>query len=242
MPPENDDSTNVTPETPAPNAEADLNNRLNGIVTAHLKRFTEKQLPSMFEAALKPLHEKLAAPPAHAEEESKSKSKDKQTPEMAALLAQVEDMKAKMTAAETARASAEQKQRDDGARGALKDALSAHVRPELLNILTDHLFHQKKVVEFDDDGSPLFRSKKTDVFGGEEDVRMPLKAGIEQFLKTDEAKPFIPAPGSAQSSPLKKPSVTGGRQTAFDPATATTAEKIRQAMEITARAEAKSGG
>jgi len=241
MPPEPDDSNPVTPD-PAATAETDLNQKLNSVVTAHLKRFTEKQLPAMFEAALKPLHEKLAAPPAHVEEETKSKSKDKQSPEMAALLAQVEDMKAKMTAAETARATAEQKQRDDGARGALKDALAQHVRPELLNILTDHLFHQKKVVEFDDDGSPLFRSKKTDVFGGEEDVRMPLKAGIEQFLKTDEAKPFIPAPGSAQSSPMKKPAVTGGRQTAFDPATASTAEKIRQAMEITARAEAKSGG
>ncbi len=237
MPPEPDDSSPVND----PSADDALNQKINSALTSHLKRFAEKQLPAlltpMFESALKPLHEKLAAPPAHSDEDAgKSKGKDKVTPEMQALQAQLEDFKTKFATESAARAAAEKKSRDDKAQNELRAALQPHVKSELLDILSDHLYHRKSAIDFEDDGTPIFRSRKTNVYGEDEEVRLPLKAGVEQFLKSADAKPFLPAPGSSSAPPMKKPSThappTGSE---VDTTKMTDAQKVQASMDAAAR-------
>ncbi len=236
MPPEPDDSSNVN-DTP-PDAETALNNKLNAVVSSHMKRLIEKQLPGilgpMFESALKPIHEKLAAPPPSDDESGKAKGKKADaSPEFQALQAKLTDWENKYAAAETARLTAEKKSRDDKAQNELRAALQPHVKSDLLDILSDHLYKNKGVVDFEEDGTPVFRSKKTDSWGAEEEVRLPLKAGVEQFLKSPDAKPFLPAPGSSSAAPVKKPMTQGGQsQGQPDLEKMTDEQKVRRSMEL----------
>lgn len=221
--------------TPDPNTVA------NAAAKAHVNRFAEKALPGLIAAAMKPLLDeiqalKTAKPVADAEE---TKSKSKGSPEMAAVQAQLEEMKTRFAAEQTARASAEKKSRDDSARTALKEALAPHVRPELLGILTDNLIVMKQVVDFDDDGTPLFKSKKADIYGDLEDVRMPLKDGVAQYLKTDEAKAFLPSPGSSGAAPLKTKTQVVRSNGPIDLSTADENTKIRHALSLIERAQGK---
>jgi len=220
--------------TPDPNTVA------NAAAKAHISRFAEKVLPGMLTAAMKPLMDQIAALSAPKTETDETKTKSKTSPELAAVQAQLEDFKAKFAAEATRAAAAEKKSRDDSARASLKDALAPHVRPELLGMLTDNLITIKGVVEFDDDGTPLFKSKKQDIYGDLEDVRMPLKDGVAQFLKTDEAKAFLPAPGSSGAAPLKGKQ-TGSRSSGapVDLATADSDTKIRLALAAIEKAQGR---
>ncbi len=220
--------------TPDPNTVA------NAAAKAHISRFSEKVLPGLIANAMKPLLDEIQALKAPKGEEE-TKGKQKNDPANAALQAQLDDFKAKFANAESARVAAEKRSRDDSARGALKDALAPHVRPELLGILTDNLYVMKGVVDFDDDGTPLFKTKKKDVYGDLEDVRMPLKDGVAQYLKSDEAKAFLPAPGTSGANPKQK---TQGRSSAgsagpIDLDKADDNAKIRYALEAAERARSK---
>lgn len=238
MPPENDDPSQ-NGSTESPNADEALNQKINSVMTAHLRRFAEKQLPTLLESALKPIHEKLSAPPpVKDEEEAKGKGKDKISPEMQALQAKLAEFETKYAQEAKARQDAEKRSRDEKAQNELRSALQSQVKPELLEILADNLYHRKQVVEFDEEtGGLIFKSKKTDYLGNEEEVRMPLKAGVEQFLKSPDAKPFLPAPGSASAQPMKKVGhpASGGQSGPIDPSKMTDAQKIQRAMEIEAQ-------
>ncbi len=239
MPPENDDSTETSTDTQSetPKPEDQFGNLANAAAKSHITRFSEKILPGLLAAAMKPLHDEIASLRAPKPEEDKTKSKGTD-PQVAALQASLEEFKSKLTSEQQARIAAEQKSRDDRAHNALKSELAPHVRPELLGMLADNLYHMKKVVDFDDDGSPLFKSKKLDAFGDPEEVRMPLKDGVQHFLKSEEAKAFLPAPSSGSgASQMRKP---GSKATApFNPETASEADKIRHSMEQVQRALAK---
>ncbi len=236
MPPEQDDSSNASPDTTVTDTP-DLGTVANAAAKSHITRFSEKVLPGLIAAAMKPLMDEIASlktPKA----DSDDKTKRKDDPATAALQAQLEDFKSKFTQAEAGRAAAEKKSRDDSARAALKDALAPHVRPELLGILTDNLYVMKGVVDFDDDGTPLFKTKRKDDWGDSEDVRMPLKDGVAQYLKTDEAKAFLPAPGTSSAAPKSK---TQGRGPVgpIDLEKADDNQKIRYALEMAARAKSR---
>lgn len=238
MPDDEQGESKSAPDTKA--SDEATNTAINQAITAHLKRFAEKTLPTLLatqlESVLKPIHDKLAKPVE--EEEVKTKTV-KVTPEMQALQAQLEEFKTKFTHETAARVAAEKKSRDDKAQSELRTHLQPHVKPDLLDILTDHLYRGKGVVDFEEDGTPIFKSKKADGWGGEEDVRMPLRAGVDQFLKSNEAKPFMPAPGSASAAPMKKTAVSGGHSPGgnSDPAKMSDREKIQRSMEIAARVE-----
>lgn len=222
--------------TPDPNTVA------NAAAKAHISRFSEKVLPGLIASAMKPLLDEIQAlktvKPV-VEVDDAAKGKNKSSPEMEAVKAQLEEMKTRFAAEQTARTAAETKSRNDSARAALKDALAPHVKPELLGILTDNLIVMKQVVEFDDDGTPLFKSKKADIYGDLEDVRMPLKDGVAQYLKTDEAKAFLPSPGSSGAAPLKTKTQTSHAGSNVDLATADEATKIRMALDLISKAEGR---
>ncbi len=221
-------------------AAPDAGTVANAAAKAHISRFSEKVLPGLIANAMKPLLDELQALKATPKPESDEGKSKKGDPAMAAVQAQLEDFKSKFAQAEAGRAAAEKKSRDDNARGALKDALAPHVRPELLGMLTDHLIVLKQVVEFDEDGTPLFKSKKADIYGDLEDVRMPLKDGVTQYLKSEEAKAFLPSPGSSGAAPLKTKS-TGNRVSGapVDLSTADESTKIRLALAAIEKAQGR---
>jgi len=224
--------------TPDPNTVA------NAAAKAHISRFAEKVLPGLIAAAVaqsnKPLLDQIAALTAtKPETEETTKTKVKNDPVLAAVQAQLEDMKTRFAAESDARQKAESKSRNDSARAALKDALAPHVKPELLGILTDNLIVMKQVVDFDDDGTPLFKSKKADIYGDLEDVRMPLKDGVAQYLKSEEAKAFLPSPGSSGAAPLKNKTQVSRAGGPVDVSQMDEAAKIRHALSLIERAQGK---
>ncbi len=242
MPPENDDSLNPSPDASETPKADDLGSVANAAAKSHVSRFAEKVLPGYLAAALKPLQDEIAAlrAPKPDDDDAGTSKKGKADPVVAALQAQLEDFKTKFTSEQTARQAAEAKARDERAHSALKSELASQVRPELLGILTNDLYHQRKVIEFADDGTPLFKSQKVDMYGDLEDVRMPLKDGVANFLKSEEAKAFLPAPSPGAGSDKHRKVVSGNRSTtAFDPATASEADKIRNSIEVVAKAQAK---
>ncbi len=229
-----DDTDTTVAETP------DAGTVANAAAKSHITRFSEKVLPGLLANAMKPLLDEIAALKAPKADADDAKGKRKDDPATAALQAQLEDFKAKFAAAEAGRSAAEKKSRDDSARAALKDALAPHVRPELLGVLTDNLYVMKGVVDFDDDGTPLFKSKKKDIYGDYEDVRMPLKDGVAQYLKSEEAKAFLPSPGSSGAQP--KPRSGAGARTTGAPIDLDKADdntKIRYALEMAEKARSR---
>lgn len=234
------DEQNPGGSTPSPEASSsapaaqtpDVASIVNAAVTSHLKRFTEKQLPSLFESALKPIHERLQAPAP-----VKDASDSKKNPEYAALEQKLAEFERKANESAARAAAAEKKQREDRAYGELRNNLQGKVNPDFLDMVSAHLFQVQRAVDFEDDGSPVFAmSRKTPY--GDEDLRLPIKDGVEQWLKSEAAKPFIPAPGS--SGATSKPKGVGGSiNPQFDPEKATTEEKIRHAMAVAAAYENK---
>lgn len=241
MPPETDDSTHTSTDTTdtLPNPSNDFGNIANAAAKAHINRWVEKSLPGVIAAAVKPFQDELAALRAPKTDDDESGKKNhKASPEVEAMKARIEELTGKFTSEQQARAAAEKSARDDRAHNALKSELAAHVNPALLGILTDSLYHMRKVVDFDEDGSPLFKSTRTDAFGDPEVVRMPLKDGVAQFLKSEEAKAFLPAPGvGSGATPIRRP---GSKSpTPFNPETASDADKIRYAKEVSAKLAAR---
>lgn len=233
-PGDSSNATDASSQTPAPKyvTEEQIGNVVNAAVSSHIKRFTEKQLPQMFEAALKPISDKLNAPPPPAPEGEEKKGNNKQDPQIAALQQQLEDFKRQAREAEERRVASERKSREDGAFSALKSALTPHVRPEMLDALAGYMFKVQGAVEVPEDGEPVFKTSRSQ-FGVEEEVRLPIKDGIAGWLKTDAAKPWLPAPGTSNLQPTKKPNHQLQRLPEnFNLETASDEQKIRAAAEM----------
>lgn len=206
MPNEHDGSQNPSPAA-APSPEEQIGNMVNAAVSSHIKRFTEKQLPALLEAAMKPLTEKLAAPPPPpaGDDAEPGKKKSKQDPETLALAKQLEDLKKELVDRDAKVAAAEKQAREDRAYHDLRGSLETKVRPELLDVVSKYLMQVEQRVVFDERGTPLFKSQRVPYAGGEpEDVNLPLRAGVDEFLKSEAAKPFLPAPTSSGAAPLPK--------------------------------------
>jgi hypothetical protein len=189
-----------------PSAEEQMGNMVNAAVKQHVARFIKNEFPALIGDALKPVLEQVAAaqaaPPA---EEVAPKGKAKQDPEYLALQKSFEDLKTSLATSEKARVDAENKAREERAYGDLRSGLEGKVRPELLDVVAKYLFVAEKRVEFGEDGAPLFKTQRTPFAGADpEDVRLPLRAGIDEFMKSEAAKPFLPAPGTAGAGPLPK--------------------------------------
>lgn len=226
-------NSQTAPDTatqPAPAAAPDVNAIVNQAITGHMKRFIEKQLPGMFESALKPIHERFAAAPAQAVANAQADSK--KTPEYAALEQKLHEIEKRATANADRASAAEKKQREDRAFSELRQGLTGKILPDFQDMVASHLFQVQKALDFEEDGTPVFTMRQKTAYG-DEDLRLPIKDGIDAWLKSDAAKPFIAPPGSSSASPKPRstgPTFTNTQQ--FDPKTASDEEKILNAMEI----------
>lgn len=233
MPNEIEPGSQPTGDT-GPTADERMGQMVNAAVTSHLRRFTEKQLPEILGLALKPITDKLNAPPVAPVEEPTGGRKSKDSPELLAMAKKLEDMEKALSEGAAKVVAAEKKARDERSFTELRAALEGKVRPELLDMVAKHLFVVEGRIETDDAGSPLFKSTKIPYAGADpEDQRLPLKAGVEDFLKSDAAKPFLPAPSAGSgTSPLPKrgptPSPSG---TDFSKPATSDADKVRRAIE-----------
>ncbi len=104
----------------------------------------------------------------------------------------------------------EQRSRFDAAKNAFRAGVQPKVKPELLDPFVDYLAHVKGVLKVDDTGNPTLTVKRAAYKGAPmTDEDLPLAEAIPLLLATDEAKPFLPAPGGHQEDSLK-----GRQQTA----------------------------
>jgi hypothetical protein len=209
-----------------------MNEAANAAATAHTKRL-EKTFADKI-AAQAPVVPAAVDPQVAAVGE-----KIKADPAMSALQAQIAELTKKNEAAEKARAAAEQKQRDESTFSSLKGLLNG-VKPDLQDAAAKLLFHVDKRVEFDESGNPLFRMKKDD--GNE--VLLPLDSGVEHWLKSKEAMPFLPAPasgGAAGRGGRAPGGIPSGRSAngmpTYDKPATTDFEKVSRAKEQAAALE-----
>lgn len=198
MPPETDPSSGSNPD-PSATAQPDVNQIVNQAITAHLRRFAEKQLPSMLEAALKPIQEKLTAAPAQAPQapsggEEELRGKAKANAELEKLAKQVEEMRALAEKAEKSRMETEKRAREERAYSDLRTELGKNVKPEFVDMLAHWLMNGEKVVRLGEDGNPYVHLPARNTFGEVEETPFPLADGIASWAKSDKAKAYIPAP------------------------------------------------
>jgi hypothetical protein len=218
-PDEIDPQTPDTPEAPPP---ALTQEAIAAMITGAVKRQTKA-----LEAKIAELAAKAAEKP---EDEA---PKGKADPAKSALEKQVEELAKRLADADKRAQAAEEKQRAEGARAALRSALSEHVRPELLDTATKLLYDADRRVTFDEDGTPLFVVKHASMGGAPEDTPFPLADGVKHWLKTPEAKFFQPAPGGeAPKSGGPAPKYRGNGMPKYDTPAKTDAEKARRAMEM----------
>ncbi|HEY3497128.1 MAG TPA: hypothetical protein VGK73_20660 [Polyangiaceae bacterium] len=158
-------------------------------------------------------------------------------PQVAALTAQVSELKTALEQQATKAKAAEESARDEKAQAALRSALAPHVRADALDIAASHLFVAQKRIAFDENGTPLFTVKRAAFAGGpEEDVQMPLADGVQHWIKSSEGKFFAPAPGGQPGGapnggvPRRMNLGSDGLPQYDKPAT-TDAEKVRRAQE-----------
>lgn len=240
MPNEND------PGSTPPDEQNDLDQKIaatvNAAVTSHLKRTLDKAIAAALEPTLKTINEKLTAPPPPPpDEEGGKKGKKAEDPETAALRKEIEALKDRARLSDEKAAAVEKKAREDSAYAALLQALDGKVKPEFREFVAKSLFHADKRVHFDEQGNPLFKSSKVPYAGAEpEDVDLPLKAGVEDWIKSESAKPFLPAPSpGAGADKLPKKSAFQPGPTNKKPVT--DQEKTAAAMEAARRAAQRLG-
>lgn len=230
MPNEQQDSSQEQSAPKYMTAE-EVGNVVNAALTARLP----KMLAPALEAALKPITDKLnAAPPPPKEEDEGDKKKKAASPELLAMAKKVEDMEKALQSEKEARDAAEKKTREERSYTALRGSLEGKVRPEFLDIMAKHLFVVEGRVETDENGNTLFKSTRIPYTGADpEEVKLPLGAGVEEFLKSDTAKAFLPAPNSgAGANPLPKrgtPTNQGGPD--FSKTGTSDADKAHRSIE-----------
>lgn len=238
MPNETDGGSQNPPDTQN-QISPEVGNFINAAVTAQLKRFAEKQLPDVLkghlESAMKPVLEKLSAPPpapqGDDEEQRPKGKKSAPSPEVAALEQKLQDTLKALKDAEDRRVATEKKAREDRAYSEFKVELGKHVRPDVLDMVADYLFRAQSVVDVQEDGNAYFKSTRNS-YGIEEDIRLPIKDGVESWAKSDAAKPFLPSPGVSHADPLtKKKVVMAPMPKDIDLDKATPEQKVQMAMQ-----------
>lgn len=221
-------------EPPKALTEEDVGRIVNAAVTGHLKRELPK-LTSSFADTLKPIQDQLAAltKPAAEIPPGDKPLRGAPDPELAAMRAQHEELKKSFEAERKAREAAETRARNDSTRTAILAAIDPLVRPESKRMVADWLFQNS--VEFDENGSALFKLKKSPGAGmPEEDVQLPLEAGVREFLKSKDAEWLIPQRAGVPKPGSKMPqsaAATRGQIPQYDKPATTDEEKVRRAME-----------
>jgi hypothetical protein len=167
--------------------------KVEDIVKKTAEKISESLAPTIDEALKAHDEKRKAERGGNDDDDAAGKKKGEKTPDpqLAAVQSQLADLTKKYDAEKSAREAAEKKARDDKAFSELRSSLQPHVRAELLDDLANNLFHIKKVVRVDDDGTILMKV---------EDTEYELKDGVPNYLKTKSALPYIPAPGQRKGN------------------------------------------
>ena len=208
----------------------ELGQMVNAAVTAQLKRGLSKVTDDF----KKELATQLAALKPSKEEHEETKKSSKQDPELAALQRSLAETQAAMKASEERAVAAEKQRREDKAFADLRTHLSTQLKPEMVDIAAEHLFYARKRVEFDENGNPLFKAKRSPGGGlPEEDILLPLAEGVNAFVKSKEAAPFLPAPGPQAGKGGKAPpsGSTQSKQTGSSTKGTSDEARVQRAME-----------
>jgi hypothetical protein len=213
-----------------------VNASVNAAVTSQLKRMlapavTEAigglKLESKIAEAIKAAQPAEPAPGALGDA-------PKPDPRLSALESKYAELEKRYQAEQEARAEAEKKGRDAAARAALKAALEPHISGTQLEVASRYLYDAQGVVTFDEDGTPLVKSKRAPMRGmPEEDVFLPIADGVNEWIKSEEAKIFLPPhkPTPGKQSPGAPSLRRGSEMPRYDSPATTEDEKIQRATE-----------
>lgn len=225
------DGSQETPDETKP----DLSQIVNSAISTHMKRL-EKQFSKSYEEKIRTLEEKVTQLTQPNDTKSNKKDKNEENPELSALRSQFESMKSELSAARQRADELDKKRKEDQVFTEVRNVLGKHVRPETLDVLASYLFKASGKVEYDEDGVPLFKVRKAPHPGlAEEDVLMPLQDGIEAYLKTKEAAPYMPAPaatGNAPKVPTLKRNNSSSGPPKWETAATTPQERAERALQM----------
>ena len=205
MPDQSEGEAATEQQTPEYVTADDVARVVNSAVTSQLKR----ALPNTVKAALGELNldEKIAEvvktalpQPQEQSETQTDSAKDEATRKMEAaiekLSKELEAEQAKREAAERASADEAQKRLHTNALVELRSGLEKHVRPEMLDVVVRDLDKGQSRLVVDEAGKASLRVQKPPYKGAPpEDVELPIAEAVGVYTKSDEAKPFLPAPG-----------------------------------------------
>lgn len=231
--PESPNEGGETPSSPAIKPE-DISNIVNKAVTGQLKRALGKEVADAVAKAVAEMKSQMTPP----EPQPQSK-KDKQDPEVTALQRQIEELTNNYKRAEQSRLETEKRAREDRTYAELRSMLQKELKPEFVEMVARDLTKGQGRVVFDEDGNPLFKIKRSPYQGmPEEEEELPLEAGVQAYLKSKEAEPFLPPPGTSKTPPVSKQkgqSAGSNRRDGtpfYDKPATSEEEKLRRAMEM----------
>lgn len=214
------------------------NERMRKSLSAEIEKAVKgitESIPETLKAHVEAMKSEVPKP---TEAKGDGKSESKPHPETLALQQQLADMKKAMQERDQALAEAEKKAKNDAARNELRSQLAAHVRPEALDMTTQLIFDAQRRVSLSEDGTPVFKVRKSPMAGmPEEDMELPIKDGVANWLKSDDAKFFLPPPASAQTdnrrgSPMPRNIKAGADGLpSYDSPAANDEERVRRADE-----------
>jgi hypothetical protein len=152
----------------------------------------------------------------------------KPDPAIAALQKQIAALTAKSEASEKARAAAERARLEESAFAKLRSALTGKVAQGAEDHALDLLRARNRVV-IGDDGTVRMRGLAKD----EPDDGHDLESGVAAFIKSDEAKFFVPPPNAGPANTKRSPS--------FDRSNGTTGTNATKANSAVDAFESKNG-
>lgn len=192
-----------SPKTPFTDEQlAAIGQTVNAAVTSHLKRqpaFADQLKSVDWKATLGPVLSDLLPKPDEGGSGGGDKTKGGKADD--AVAKQLKELADKLEASEKravdlekARSDAESQRAMDRAQADLRNALQPSVRPELLDVLVDHLAVSKGRLKVGESG-PTLTVKKAPYKGApEQDEDLPLAEAVAILLASEEAKVFLPAP------------------------------------------------
>jgi hypothetical protein len=207
---------------------------VNSAITNRLKR--EPNVKELIAEAFANYKPPVTTPP---QDETPPKGGKRMDPELAAVMAQLEDHKKAAREAVDRQLAAEKAQREYRAMADLRAALVGKVRPEAIDMVAKHLMISEKRVTINEDGTATIKTQLEKIKGFPEEVDLPLEAGVGEWLKTDVAKMFVPAPqAQTQQSPqgqrgsrMPQPAQGKLELPKYEGEATTDEEKVRRAYE-----------
>lgn len=123
----------------------------------------------------------------------------------------LESSQAQVREAEEKRQQAEQAQRREKGRNALTVAFGDKLRAGTAGIVVDLLDGAYRRLGFTDEGEPTLIVDRPQYKGGPiEKVALPLAEAVPLFLQSQEAAPFLPAPGGQPPKNGAQPTIPRG--------------------------------